>query len=170
MFGKPSSIVLIMWEFHRQNADTVELNGEWKNFYLGADAAMSAQAGVGLGLLVNPNIAEYIVDWVPLGGRVCFRNLRLQERSVCVFTVLQVYAFNMESQYEAVLEEDEIALGKVTSSESLVLLGDFNTPVGIDNTTWKGVIGQNCDPDANNYGRCLLQFCATNGYDEMQKN
>ena len=54
-------------------------------------------------------------------------------------------------------------MGKATSSESLVLLGDFNAHVGIDNATWKGVIGQHGDPDINKNGRCLLQFCATNG-------
>ena len=36
-------------------------------------------------------------------------NLRLQERSLCI---LQVYAPNIESQYEAFLEEVEVALGK----------------------------------------------------------
>ena len=118
---------------------------------------MSAQAGVGL--LVSPNIAECVVDWVPLGGRVCLLQLRLQERSLCIF---QVYAPNTESQYEAFLEEVEIALGKATSSESLVLSGDFYAHVGIDNVTWKGVVGQHGDPDINKNGRCLLQFCATN--------
>ena len=142
----------------RRGSGTVELNGGWKFFYSGVDAAMSAQAGVGL--LVSPNIAECVVDWVPLGGRVCLLKLRLQERSLCI---LQVYAPNIESQYEAFLEEVEVALGKATSSESLVLLGDFNAHVGIDNATWKGVIGQHGDPDINKNGRCLLQFCATNG-------
>ena len=74
-----------------------------------------------------------------------------------------MYAPNIESQYEAFLEEVEVALGKATSSESLVLLGDFNAHVGIDNATWKGVIGQHGDPDINKNGKCLLQFCATNG-------
>ena len=69
----------------------------------------------------------------------------------------------MESQYEAFLEEVEVALGKATSSESLVLLGDFNAHVGIDNAIWKGVIGQHGDPGINKNGTCLLQFCATNG-------
>ena len=142
----------------RRGSGTVELNDGWKIFYSGVDAAMSAQAGVGL--LVSPNIAECVVDWVPLGGRVCLLKLRLQERSLCI---LQVYAPNIESQYEAFLEEVEVALGKATSSESLVLLGDFNAHVGIDNATWKGVIGQHGDPDINKNGRCLLQFCATNG-------
>ena len=118
---------------------------------------MSAQAGVGL--LVSPNMAGCIIDWVPLGGRVSLLKLRLHERSLCI---LQVYAPNIESQYEAFLEEVEVALGKTTSSESLVLLGDFNAHVGIDNATWKGVIRQHGDPDINKNRRCLLQFCATN--------
>ena len=83
----------------------------------------------------------------------------LQERSLCI---LQVYAPNIESQYEAFLEKVEVALGKVTSSESLVLFSNFNAHVGIDNTTWKGVIEQHGDSDINKKGRCLLHFCATN--------
>ena len=102
----------------RGSGGTVKLNGGWKIFYSGVDAAMSAQAGVGL--LVSPNIAEYIVDWVPMGGRVCLLKLRLQERSLCI---LQVYAPNIESQYEAFLEEVEVALGIATSKESLVFSG-----------------------------------------------
>ena len=60
----------------RRGSGTVELSGGRKIFYSGVHAAMSAQAGVGL--LVSPNMAECIVDWVPLGGRVCFLKLRLQ--------------------------------------------------------------------------------------------
>ena len=119
---------------------------------------MFAQAGVGL--LVSPNIAECVVDWVPLEGKVCLLNLRLQKRSVCI---LQVYAPNIKSQYEAFPEEVEVALEKATSSEFLVLLGDCNAHAGIDNATWKGVIGPRGDPDINKNGKCLLQFCATNG-------
>ena len=120
-----------------RGSGTVELKDGWKNFYSGVDAAMSAQAGVGL--LVSPSMAECVVDWVPLGGRVCFLQLRLQMQSLCI---LQVYARNVESQYEAFLEEVEVALRKAASSESLVLLGDFNTHVGIDHAIWKGVIEQ----------------------------
>ena len=121
---------------------------------------MSAQAGIGL--LVNISRAKCVVDWVPLGGRVCLLKLRLQERSLCF---LLVYAPNIESQYEAFLEEVEVALGKAISSKFFVLLGDFNAHVGIDNAICKGVIGQHGDPDIYKNERCfcLLQFCVTNG-------
>ena len=68
----------------------------------------------------------------------------------------------MYAPNEAFLEEVEVELGKATSSESLVFLGDFNAHVGIDNATWKGFIGQYGDTDIIKNGRCLLQFCATN--------
>ena len=56
-----------------------------------------------------------------------------------------------------------VALQKVTSTESIVLLGDFNTHMNSDNKTWKSVIGRQGDSNTNRNGRCLLQFCATNG-------
>ena len=62
-------------------------------------------------------MAECVVDWVPLGGRVGLLKLRLQELSLCI---LQVYAPNVKSQYKAFLEEVEVASVKATSSESLV--------------------------------------------------
>ena len=66
----------------RRGSGTVELNGGWKIFYYGVDAAMFAQAGASL--FVSPNIAECVVDWVPLGGRVYLLKLRLQERYLCI--------------------------------------------------------------------------------------
>ena len=85
----------------------MELNGGWKIFYSGVDAAMSAQAGVGL--LVSPNIAECVFDGVSRGVRVCLLKLKLQERFLYI---LQVYSPNMKSQNEAFSEEVEVALGK----------------------------------------------------------
>ena len=130
----------------RRGSETVEVNGGWKIFYSGVDAATSAHVG----LVVSLNMAKCVVDWVPLGKRLFLLKLRLQERSVCI---LQLYAPNTESQYEAFLEEVEVALRKATSCEYLALLGHFSAHVGIDNATWKGVIGQHGDPDINKNGR-----------------
>ena len=48
-----------------------------ENFLFSVDAALSAQAGGGL--LASPNIAECVIEWDPLRGRVCLLKLRLQE-------------------------------------------------------------------------------------------
>ena len=98
---------------------------------------MSAQAGVGIS--VSPHLAHWVIDWIPLGGRVCLVKLRLQQRSLWI---LQVYASNAKTQYQSFLDEVGVALQKETSSESIVLPGDFNAHVGTDDTTWKGVIGR----------------------------
>ena len=93
------------------------MNEDWKLFYLGVDVTMSAQAGVGI--FVSPRLAHCVTDWIPLGGKVCLLKLRLQERSLCI---LQVYVPNPETQYHSFLDKVGVALQKVTSAESIVLL------------------------------------------------
>ena len=40
------------------------------------------------------------------------------------------------------MDEVNDALLRVSATESTVLMGDFNTHVGTDTDTWKGVIGK----------------------------
>ena len=94
------------------------------------NVTMSAQAGVGI--FISPSLAYCVIDWIPLGGRVCFLKLRLNERSLCI---LQVYAPNAGAQCQSFLDQIGAALLKVTYAESIVLLGDFNAHVGTDNKT-----------------------------------
>ena len=60
-----------------------------------------------------------------------------------------MYAPNAEAQYQPFLDEVGVALQKVISAESIILLGDFNAHVGTDDKTWKGVIGRQGDSDIN---------------------
>ena len=74
-----------------------------------------------------------------------------------------MYAPNAETQYQPFLVEVDVGLQKITSAESIVLLGDLIAHVGTDNKTWKGIIERQGVSDMNKNGRCSLQFCITNG-------
>ena len=126
-------------------------------FYSDVDITISGQAGVGI--FVSARLAHCVTDWIQLGGRICLK-LRLQERSLCI---LLVYAPNAEVQYQPFLDEVGVALQKVTSAESIILLGDFNANVGTNNKIWKSVIGRQGYSDMNKNERSLLHLRFTNG-------
>ena len=81
---------------------------------------MSAQAEVGIP--VSFRLAHCVTDSIPLGERVFFLNLSIQERSLCI---LHVYAPNAKTHYQPFLDEVGVALQKVTCAQSIILLDDF---------------------------------------------
>ena len=85
---------------------------------------------------------------------------KVLDRSLCL---LQVYAPNAASEYQAFEDEVNDALLRVSPTESTVLMGDFKARVGIDTDTWKGVIGKHGVTGLNENRRCLLQLCCSNG-------
>ena len=109
---------------------------------------MSAQAGVSI--FVSPCLAHCVTDCIPLGERVCRLKLRLQKRSLYIF---QVYTLSTLKHSYQPLDEVGVPLQKVTSAESIILLGDFNAHVDTDDNTWKGVIERQGDSDINRSGR-----------------
>ena len=130
----------------------------WKLFYSGADSSRSAQASVGI--LTSPRLSDCVSDWIPLGSRVCMLKLKVLDRSLCL---LQLYAPNATSEYQAFVDEVNDALLRVSATESAVLMEDFNAHVGTDTDTWKGVIGKHAVTGLNENGRFLLQLCCSNG-------
>ena len=74
--------------------------------------------------------------------------------------IARVYALNAVSEHQAFVDDVNDALQRVGSTESIILLRDFNAHIETDSETWKGVIGRQGDPAFNEY---LLQLCCSNG-------
>ena len=123
---------------------------------------MSAQAGVGI--LTSPWLADRVVEWIPMGGRVAVLRVRLETKTL---SLVQAYAPNLEAEYAAFLDEVDAALEKVPNTESFILMGDFNAHVGNDIQTWGSVIGRNGDAHQNANGEKVLDFCCANGLSIM---
>ena len=139
----------------RKGNGTLALNKRWQLFYSGVDPALHAQAGVGI--LTNPRLAERVVEWRPISERVALLRLKLKGKTLAL---VQVYAPNTESEYAPFLYEVFDVLEGIQGTDSIVLLGDFNTHVGNDAQTWKDVIRKKGDSDINAHGRLLRDFCA----------
>ena len=91
---------------------------------------------------------------------MCILKLKVLDWSLCL---LQVYALNATSEYQAFVDEVNDAVLRVSPSESTVHMGDFNAHVGTDTDTWKGVIGKHGVTGLNENGRYLLQLCCSYG-------
>ena len=91
--------------------------------------------------------------------------LKVLNRSLCL---LQVYAPNSTSKYQAFVDEVNDALLRGLPTESTVLMGGggggVNAHVGTDTDTWKGVNQKHGIIGLNENGRYLLQLCCSNGF------
>ncbi|KAK3571462.1 hypothetical protein QTP86_012092 [Hemibagrus guttatus] len=80
--------------------------------------------------------------------------------SAHIFSV-SAYGLNGSVEYPTFLETLRGVLEGASTGDSIVLLGDFNSHVGNESDTWRGVIGRNGPPDMNSSGVLLLDFCAS---------
>ncbi|VDP04444.1 unnamed protein product [Soboliphyme baturini] len=120
---------------------------------LSVDITTLTQADVGV--LVELNLADKIVDWMPVSGRVVI--LRLKTQQAKTLTIVQVYARNLDGEYDTFFEEWQRHLSEVTNAESL--MGDFIAHIRVDAEKCNGVIGKS--------GMKLLWFLASNALSIM---
>ena len=69
----------------------------------------------------------------------------------------QVASSEDKDEFYLLLEE---ALRKSPTSDSLLILGDFNARVGCNSAAWESVLGPHSIGSMNENGQRLLEFCA----------
>src|SRR5215471_13234852 len=146
----------------KKGSGVLTLTAGWQLFHTGVDPTKFAEAGVAF--LVNPALADRVLEWRPISPRIAVLRIKLEDR---VLALVQVYAPNTVPEYKPFLDEALVTLNGVARNESIVLMGDFNAHVGKDADVWRGVIGEQGDVSFNEQGRLLLDFCASSGLSVM---
>ena len=77
-------------------------------------------------------LSDCMSGWILLGSRVCKLKLTVLNRSLWL---LQVYAPNAATEYQAFVVEVNDAILLVSLTVSTVLMGDFNAHDGTDADT-----------------------------------
>ena len=67
------------------------------------------------------------------------------------------------SEYYVIVEDVDDVLYRVGSTESTILLRDFNAHFRTDNKTWKGVIGRHGDQAFNETAGIYCSFVVATG-------
>ena len=79
--------------------------------------------------------------------------LQVLNWSLCL---LQIYAFDVTSEYQAFVDEVSHALLRVSPTKTTLLVRYFKAHVGTDTDTWKGLIGKHGVTGLNENGKYLL--------------
>lgn len=155
--------ILGLAETKQKGSGIEDLDDGWKLFYVGVDASAHSQAGVGI--LISPQLMSKVVKRVHISSRVIIVRLTLPEEKI--LAIVQVYGPNTDSEYGDFLLKLEDGLSKLSPTDSVILMGDFNAHVGSDHHAWSNVIGEYGDPDVNKSGEKLLDFCESNSLSIM---
>ena len=101
---------------------------------------------MGVEILTSPQLSDCVFDGISLGSRVCKLKLKVKDQSLYL---LQVCAPNAVSKYQTTVHDVSDAFKRVGTTESTILVRDFNANFETDNETRKGVIVRHGDPAFN---------------------
>ncbi|VDM01946.1 unnamed protein product [Schistocephalus solidus] len=138
----------------------LEVVGAGYTFWCGRPKAERRDADVAFS--IRNDIVGHL-PCLPQGINDRLMSLRLPLRGDRFATIISAYAPPMTSSDAAkdkFYEDLHALLAAVSKVNKLIVLGDFNARVGIDNTAWQGVLGPHGLGSCNDTGFLLLRTCA----------
>jgi hypothetical protein len=103
-----------------------------------------------------------MLSWEPINDRII--TMRLQATHTKV-TIIQVYApTNAASDQDKneCYEQLQDILNAAPKHDLKIIMGDFNSQIGTDNTGWEDTIGRQAMEERTDNGDRLLSICSTN--------
>jgi exonuclease III len=116
----------------------------------------------GVALLLSKQARQALIAVKPINDRMIYARFQGQGYNL---SVIQVYAPTAESKEEDIEEfyvQLQEQIDDIDRNDVLLLMGDWNSKVGKNHTTWSEAIGRYGYGDANERGERLLEFCCAN--------
>jgi len=138
-----------------------ESGGGYTFFWSGRSSDERRESGVGFA--IKNKLAQTLTS-LPKGINDRLMSMKLNLHDGKQATLISAYAptlTNPEDVKDQFYENLDTLLSSVSSTDKLILLGDFNARVGRDSTSWEGVIGRSGVGNCNSNGLRLLELCSS---------
>jgi len=141
------------------DAGSITEEAGYTTFWSGKPVGEAREHGVAIPMR-NSLIPKLSKDPKPVNERMVTLRLPVTQNRYC--TVISAYAPTMTNSADKINQfyvQINKMLENISDSEKIILLGDFNARIGIDNNTWKNVIGNFGTGKCNSNCELLLETC-----------
>ena len=116
----------------------------------------------GVALIMNRSTEKTLIEWEPLSNRI----IRARYHSKYYkLSILQCYAPTNEAEDEVKddwYEQLQYEVSRVPQHDLLLIMGDINAKVGLDNSNCEAAMGRHGSGLINDNGERLVEFCLNN--------
>lgn len=142
-------------ETKRKGKGTMKLPG-YVFIYSGVD--LSKRASGGVGILVAEKYEPSINNIHYIDERILVLSLNSESGNINIMSVYAPDSSRKKEETDAFYEKVEAELGRIPSTEKVIILGDLNARVG--NKVLPGIMNRFNEEHTNGNGEILIDFCA----------
>ena len=116
----------------------------------------------GVGFAIRSKLVPLLEGKFPTGinERLMTMSLPLKGNTISIISAYAPTLAQSDDEKDSFYTSLSEAIKAVPSSHKLLLMGDFNARVGVDHTSWEGVLGKHGVGNENSNGTLLLSLCS----------
>ena len=113
---------------------------------------------------VAPEAHAVLIGWEPANSRIITAKFTTKKKDIRL-NIIQCFAPTNDAEEEKkddFYQQLQAALDRRGAKDITILMGDFNTKIGIDNTSYEGIVGTHGLGQMNENGERFADLCALN--------
>lgn len=127
-------------------------------FYSGVDKSERANAGVGI--LIRSHLGTNVMDAYYMNERIMMIKIALKNNILYIISIYAPQTGRPRVERESFYSSLQELLDSIPKNNSIMIMGDFNAHIG--NTVIPGIKQRFNDPEVNDSGDDMMEFCVMN--------